>query len=259
MVFSFSYTPKPKWQSPKTTEFKTRTKFLFWGREGRGATMMRSSHWEQFPLNPVNFSWAVHTNSPRLVDSYFVLLRRDNLPFVSCLVLRFLQLFSDKPEVFLMVSWSKESPERNMMKMAVMTTTMMIMMMITLIMMTKKHLLTRCGFGPGGDGVWRGSSSDELEFLKQLSSVIHHAGNILIRYYHHHHHQDNILIRYHHPGIILIRYHHNHNCHNWLPPKAGLVESEEAKPAHLALDWGLDAHSWNLILFIWFESCWNFI
>ena len=26
-------------------------------------------------------------------------------------------------------------------------------------------LLTRCGFGPGGEGVWRGSSSDELEFL----------------------------------------------------------------------------------------------
>ena len=29
----------------------------------------------------------------------------------------------------------------------------------------KTNLLTLCGFDPGGDGVWRRSSSDELEFL----------------------------------------------------------------------------------------------
>ena len=30
---------------------------------------------------------------------------------------------------------------------------------------TDTNLLTLCGFDPGGDGVWRRSSSDELEFL----------------------------------------------------------------------------------------------
>ena len=31
--------------------------------------------------------------------------------------------------------------------------------------MIETNLLTLCGFDPGGDGVWRRSSSDELEFL----------------------------------------------------------------------------------------------
>ena len=34
----------------------------------------------------------------------------------------------------------------------------------------KTHLFSLSGFGSGGDGVSWGSSSDELEFLKQLSS-----------------------------------------------------------------------------------------
>ena len=68
--------------------------------------------------------------------------------------------------------------------------------------MRSSDLLTRCGFGPGGEGVWRGSSSDELEFLKK-----------------------NIV--YHH-----LRKHHRDYKQQY-PPKSRLVESKESKPAHL--------------------------
>ena len=34
--------------------------------------------------------------------------------------------------------------------------------------MIETNLLTLCGFDPGGDGVWRRSSSDELEFLGKV-------------------------------------------------------------------------------------------
>ena len=38
---------------------------------------------------------------------------------------------------------------------------------------TDTNLLTLCGFDPGGEGVWRRSSSDELEFLgKYVVNII---------------------------------------------------------------------------------------
>ena len=47
--------------------------------------------------------------------------------------------------------------------------------------MRSSDLLTRCGFGPGGEGVWRGSSSDELEFLKKnIVNIIIFANTIVI-------------------------------------------------------------------------------
>ena len=37
---------------------------------------------------------------------------------------------------------------------------------------TDTNLLTLCGFDPGGDGVWRRSSSDELEFLGKFNIYV---------------------------------------------------------------------------------------
>ena len=60
--------------------------------------------------------------------------------------------------------------------------------------MIETNLLTLCGFDPGGDGVWRRSSSEELEFLGKyvvnITSLI--AGQICHQYHNRHYLNVNI-------------------------------------------------------------------